>query len=100
MASAGGANEVRSIGGPLDEYAVITAPNCRDIAVAERLVIVHKGEDWPTGCFCRNCHARYPCRLSWWGTNVLLAAEWSEADIAELENSEQRRTSHSEPGTA
>lgn len=84
MSGSNGSNELRPVDDPLDECAVIVNPTDRDIAVAERLVIVHRAEEWVTGRFCRNCHARYPCRLSQWGVDVLLTAGWSKHDIAEL----------------
>jgi hypothetical protein len=64
--------------------AIIPSPTQRDVAIAERLVIVHQGQDWPTGHFCRNCRARWPCRLQRWGLDVLLTAGWVEKDIADL----------------
>jgi hypothetical protein len=79
-----GTDEVPPVGGLLDDEAMILSPTDRDIAVAERLVIVHQAQEWTTGHFCRNDHARWPCRLHRWGMSVLLTAGWSEQDITEL----------------
>jgi hypothetical protein len=83
MANANGTDELRSVSS-LDEYVVMVSPTDRDVAAAERVVIVHQAEEWVTGRFCRNDHTHWPCRLYRWGVNVLLTAGWGEGDIAEL----------------
>lgn len=55
-----------------------------DVRLAQRAVIVHQAEDWPAQKLCRNCHQRAPCPLHRWGLKVLLAAGWTDVDIAEL----------------
>jgi hypothetical protein len=59
-------------------------PTAKDIGIAKRMVAIHQDEQWPSGRFCRNCHARYPCRWHRWGLNVLFTAGWNETDIAAL----------------
>jgi hypothetical protein len=83
MLSTNGTDELRPVS-PLDEYVIIVNPTNRDVAAAERMVIVHQPEDWVTGRFCQNDHTRWPCRLYRWGVNVLLTAGWSEDDVAAL----------------
>jgi hypothetical protein len=51
---------------------------------AMKAVVIHQAEDWPTGPFCRNDHARWPCSLYHWGFSVLTTAGWGEQRIAEL----------------
>lgn len=65
----------------LDEH-----PAQRDILAAQRAVIVHAPEDWPSGRMCRNCGylSRFPCRLHVWGFRLLLSAGWTPTGIAEL----------------
>jgi hypothetical protein len=48
----------------LDDYPVDLERIRADLPYAQRAVVIHQGEDWPTGRFCRNCHSRYPCRLA------------------------------------
>jgi hypothetical protein len=69
---------------PLDDFPVDPSTVHRDLRLAQRAVVVHTAEEWPTGTFCVNCHDRYPCVLRRWGLAVLHAAGWTEADIAEL----------------
>ena len=54
------------------------------VSLAQKAVIVHGPQAWPTGTFCRNCHAHWPCRLHRWGRAVLATAGWTESAIAEL----------------
>ncbi|HEX5542185.1 MAG TPA: hypothetical protein VFX60_11605, partial [Micromonospora sp.] len=60
---------------------VVTA---EDVRFAVRTVVVHIGERWPAGTSCRNCHAPFPCRTSWWGRRVLAAWGLSESEIDAL----------------
>jgi hypothetical protein len=66
------------------DYSVSLETLREDLPYAQRAVVIHQGEDWPTGRFCRNCHARYPCRLARWGVNVLQVAGWTSERIAQL----------------
>jgi hypothetical protein len=68
----------------LDDYPVDLERIRDDLPYAQRAVVIHQGEDWPTGRFCRNCHDRYPCRLARWGVGVLQAAGWTSTRMAEL----------------
>ena len=56
----------------------------RDVRCAQRAVIVHAPQDWPTGRKCRNCSAKFPCPVQVWGFGTLVAAGWNQADIADL----------------
>ena len=67
-----------------DEYPVEPSTVDGDLRFATKAVIIHQPGDWPTGDFCRNDHARWPCWLYQWGVDVLTAAGWSEQKIAEL----------------
>jgi len=67
-----------------DEYPIELDRVHDDVPMAQRAVIIHQAEHWPTGLFCRNCHDRWACRLYRWGQRVLVAAGWSEQDIADL----------------
>ena len=69
---------------PHDGYPVQLDRVQEDVPLAQRAVIVHQPEQWPAGCFCRNCKARWPCRLHAWGLTVLQAAGWTGVRIAEL----------------
>ncbi|OLB80619.1 MAG: hypothetical protein AUI14_06145 [Actinobacteria bacterium 13_2_20CM_2_71_6] len=60
------------------------APTEADIQLAQRAVIVHHGESWPHGDYCRNCRAPFPCRLARWGRRVLTYAGYTEAAVAAL----------------
>jgi hypothetical protein len=62
----------------------MTVAHDLDVALAQRLVITHQPEDWPTRRYCQNDHYSWPCRLHAWGSAVLQAAGWPEEDIAEL----------------
>ena len=64
---------------PLPAY--LTA---EDVQFAVRAVVVHTAEQWPTGAFCRNDRAPYPCRLNRWGRRVLTAYGLSEPEIDAL----------------
>jgi hypothetical protein len=68
----------------LDEYPVNLETIRQDLPYAQRAVVIHQGEDWPTGQFCRNCHARWPCRLRRWGSGVLTAAGWTPQHVRRL----------------
>jgi hypothetical protein len=67
-----------------DDYPVNLETIRADLPYAQRAVVIHQGEDWPTGRFCRNCHDHYPCRLARWGVAVLRAAGWMSERIALL----------------
>jgi hypothetical protein len=64
------------------DYPVYLETIRQDLPYAKRAVVVHQGEDWPSGRYCRNCHARFPCRLARWGLGVLGAAGWTSERIA------------------
>src|SRR2546430_14804223 len=68
----------------VDFDLVDRAPAETDIGLARRVVIVHLGESWPHGEYCRNCGAPFPCRLARWGRRVLAYAGYTEAAIAAL----------------
>jgi hypothetical protein len=68
----------------LNDYPVHLDRLPQDVPYAQRAVVIHQGEDWPTGRFCRNCHGRYPCRLARWGVGVLQAAGWTSGQMAGL----------------
>ncbi len=68
----------------LDDYSVDLEAIRDDLPYAQRAVVIHQGEDWPTGRLCRNCHDRYPCRLARWGVGVLQAAGWTSERMAGL----------------
>jgi hypothetical protein len=68
----------------VSDYPVDLETISADLPYAERAVVIHQGEDWPSGRFCRNCHARFPCRLARWGVGVLQVAGWTNERIAEL----------------
>jgi hypothetical protein len=84
VAPRNGTDEVRPAPDPLDDYPVDPAEAQHDRRHAQMAVVIHAPEDWPTGKFCRNCHARWPCRLCRWGVQVLQAAGWADADIVAL----------------
>lgn len=67
-----------------DDYPVNLEAIRQDLPNAQRAVVIHQGEDWPAGRFCRNCHAPYPCRLARWGVGVLHVAGWTNKRIAQL----------------
>jgi hypothetical protein len=69
---------------PLDDYPVNLETIRDDLPYAQRAVVIHRGEDWPTGRFCRNCHARWPCRLYRWGFAVLRTAGWTPQHMRRL----------------
>jgi hypothetical protein len=56
----------------------------RDLCFGQKAVVIHRGEDWPAGRVCRNCHEPWPCRLHRWGLRVLVTAGWGAADVAQL----------------
>ena len=56
----------------------------RDLLAAQKAVVIHRPEQWPSGTFCVNCHARWPCRLCRWGVAVLQANGWTNEDITNL----------------
>jgi hypothetical protein len=70
--------------GEVSDYPVDLEAVRADLSYAKRAVVIHQGEDWPSGRFCRNCHARFPCRLARWGMSVLQVAGWTSERIAEL----------------
>jgi hypothetical protein len=69
---------------PLDDYPVNLETIRDDLPYAQRAVVIHQSEDWPTGRFCRNCHARWPCRLYRWGLAVLRTAGWTPQHMRRL----------------
>jgi hypothetical protein len=77
---------IQDAGDPLDDYPVPTDPAEaeRDLGYGQMAVVIHLGEDWPSGRVCRNCHARWPCGLYRWGFRVLSVAGWTPDDIAHL----------------
>jgi hypothetical protein len=66
------------------EYPVADNPTAEDIECAQKAVIIHQGQDWPTGTLCVNCHAPWPCVLNRWGRNVLTAVGSIEADLVDM----------------
>ena len=64
--------------------AIDQATAARHLIVAQKAVVIHRPEQWPTGNFCVNCHARWPCRLCRWGVAVLQANRWTTEDITSL----------------
>ncbi len=64
-----------------------------DVTAAIKAVTIHVAEDWPDGRFCRNCHARHPCRLRRWGERVLQAAGWNDVNTIRP----PERASHDNP---
>jgi hypothetical protein len=82
-----GVDEARTAAHTLDDFPtpVDRVEAERDLRYGQMAVVIHQGEDWPSGRPCRNCHAPWPCRVYRWGFRVLLAAKWSTADIAHLE---------------
>ena len=73
-------------GNALDDYP---APTTRteaeqDLRYGQMAVVIHQGEDWPSGRLCRNCKARWPCRLQRWGFAVLVTAGWTKDDVKRL----------------
>jgi hypothetical protein len=71
-----------AVGDLTDDYPVDPANVERDAGLARWAVRVHRPQEWPAGRFCVNCRQRWPCRLARWGVAVLVAAGWSEQDIA------------------
>jgi hypothetical protein len=67
-----------------DDYPVNLEAIRQDLPYAQRAVVIHQSEDRPAGQFCRNCHARYPCRLARWGVVVLHVAGWTNKRIAQF----------------
>jgi hypothetical protein len=84
MAVATGSSAVRAHPDELDEYPVDSVNARYDARYAQMAVVIHQGEDWPSGRLCRNCHAPFPCRLARWGVRVLVAAGWTSRDMALL----------------
>jgi hypothetical protein len=68
----------------LAEFSIDPEKVDQDVELAERMVVVHQTEQWPTGTFCRNDRARWPCRLYRWGHLVLWLSGWREKEIAKL----------------
>jgi hypothetical protein len=84
MATANSTDDVRPTADLLAELSIDPEHVEQDVELAQRAVVVHQPESWPTGLFCRNDHARWPCRLYRWGHLVLWLSGWREADITEL----------------
>jgi len=62
------------------------APDAYDIALATRAVRVHCVVMlWPHAERCLNCGWPHPCVTQRWGRKILLAAGWSEREIAALD---------------
>jgi hypothetical protein len=72
------------VGEPRADYPVNLEAIREDLPYAQRAVVIHQGEDWPTGRFCRNCHGRWPCRLYRWGFAVLTTAGWTPQHMGRL----------------
>ncbi len=79
-------DEMQCAGDPVDDYPVPTDRLLaeRDLRYGQMAVVIHQGEDWPSGKFCRNCHAQWPCRLYCWGFAVLTTAGWTTTDMRHL----------------
>jgi hypothetical protein len=74
----------RHTGDVPDDYSVNLETLRQDLPYAQRAVVIHQGEDWPAGRFCRNCHAHWPCLLCRWGIEVLRAAGWTPEQLRRL----------------
>jgi len=61
------------------------APDAYDIALATRALRVHCVTPTPGGEVCLNCGWPHPCVTQRWGRKILLAAGWSEREIAALD---------------
>ncbi len=68
---------------PDDVQVDLAAAHC-DVRFAQRAVVVHGPELWPSGRICRNCHAPWPCRTCRWGVAVLHATGWTDEHIVSL----------------
>jgi hypothetical protein len=84
VASGNDKREVPRLASRARDYVIVLNPTDQDIAIAQRLIMVHKGEDWPVGRLCRNDHERHPCRLYRWAVDVLVTAGWKPDRIAEV----------------
>jgi hypothetical protein len=74
----------RAAGDVLAGYPVNLETIRQDLPYARRAVVIRQGEDWPAGRFCRNCRARWPCRLARWGWAVLRIVGWTAGDMRRL----------------
>jgi hypothetical protein len=72
------------VGEALGELLVPSPVTAEYMTFAVRAVVVHAGEDWPTGMLCRNDGAPHPCRLARWGHRVLRIGGLDEQRIAAL----------------
>ncbi len=68
----------------LEEYPVDPEHLDRDVGLAQKAVVIHAPEQWPSGTYCTNCHDRHPCRLHRWGRQVLCLAGWRDAEVTAL----------------
>jgi hypothetical protein len=66
------------------EYAVDADRAEQDLIYGQMAVVIHQPEDWPAGPLCRNCRGPWECPLHNWGVRILLAAGWTDEDMAEL----------------
>jgi hypothetical protein len=80
----GDAGTVRRVDEFDDEYPVDPDRAEQDLTYGQMAVVIHQPEDWPTGPLCRNCRGHWECPLHRWGVRVLLAAGWTNEDMAEL----------------
>jgi hypothetical protein len=55
-----------------------------EMRLALRAVLVHTGQSWPGGVYCRSDRSPYPCRMHRWGERVLLAAGWPAEHIESM----------------
>jgi len=79
-----GAPEAQIITDAMDEYLLERVMAEQNLRYGQKAVVIHQGEDWPSGRLCRNCHAVFPCGLARWGARVLEAAGWTSRDVAHL----------------
>jgi hypothetical protein len=69
---------------PVDEVPLERVMAEQNLRYGQMAVVIHQGEDWPSGRICRNCHAAFPCQWARWGARVLTAADWTIHDVAHL----------------
>jgi hypothetical protein len=63
------------------EYPVPAEPTDEDVEYAQKAVIIHQGQKWPTGMLCVNCHVPWPCTVNRWGLAVLRTNGYVQADF-------------------
>jgi hypothetical protein len=84
VAAGSGAVGIEIMMDPLFDVPLEQVMAEQNLRYGQMAVVIHQGEDWPAGRFCRNCHARFPCRLALWGARVLEAAGWTTVDVAHM----------------